>query len=134
MCLKRLKRLRHTTGVRLTMWYTGLCLLQTLVLGILTHVLLASSLPQRDHAHIAMELQEIVALYAHSGPAGVQQEVDSYGHPSYYFVRLTSVARATLVLGLPAHWTPSTLPALDLGAPAQRSHWDTIATEDPTTG
>ena len=130
MCLKSLKRLRHTTGFRLTVWYAGLCLLHTLVLGVLTHVLLASSLQQRDHHLIAMELQEIAALYAYSGTAGVQQEVDSYGHPSYYFVHLTGADGATLVLGLPAHWVPSTLQALDPGRALATVAWDDIATDD----
>ena len=84
MCLKSLKRLRYTTGFRLTVWYAGLYLLYTLVLGGLTYVFLASSLKQRDHQHIAMELQEIVELYVRSGVAGVQHGVDSYGHPSYF--------------------------------------------------
>jgi signal transduction histidine kinase len=130
MCLKSRKRLRHTTGFRLTVWYVGLCLLHTLVLGVLTYVLLASSLRHRDQQHIVMELHEIVALYVHRGVAGVQQEVDSYGYLPYYFVRLTSADRATLVLGLPAHWAPSTLQALDPGRVPTTVTWDDIATDD----
>jgi signal transduction histidine kinase len=130
MYLKSLKRLRHRTGFRLTVWYAGLYLLYTLVLGGLTYVLLASSLQQRDHQHIAMELHEMVEIYARSGVAGVQHGVDSYGQPSYYFVRLTGADRATLVLALPAYWVPSALQALDPGRVPATVVWDDIATPD----
>src|SRR5215813_724304 len=127
MCLKSLKRLRHTTRFRLTIWYAGLYLLYTLVLGGLTSVLLESSLQQRDHQHIAMELHEMVELYARSGVAGVQHGVDSYGQHPYFFVRLTGADRATLVLALPAHWVPSALQALDPGRVPATVVWDDIA-------
>ena len=71
MYLKSLKRLRDTTGFHLTIWYAGLYLLSTLILCVLTYVLLASSLRQRDHQHIVMELHEMMELYTRSGAAGV---------------------------------------------------------------
>jgi signal transduction histidine kinase len=113
----------------LAVWYAGLCLLHALVLGGLTYVLLASSLQQRDHQHIAMELDEMVEIYARSGVAGVQKAVDSYGQPSY-FVRLTGADRATLVLALPAYWVPSALQVLDPGRVPATVAWDNIATPD----
>lgn len=114
----------------MTIWYAGLYLVYTLVLGWLTYVLLASSLQQRDRQHIAMELHEMVKLYANDGAAGVQHGVDSYGQPSYFFVRLISADRTTSVLALPAYWVPSALQALNPERVSTTVAWDDIATPD----
>jgi signal transduction histidine kinase len=119
MFLKSLNRLRQTTGFRLAIWYAALCILHALGLSALMYMVLASSLQQRDRHQIAMEIQEMVNLYRHSGAAGVQQEVDSYGQPPYYFVRLVDADQTTLVLALPEQWVTLTLPSLNtIGTPA----------------
>ncbi len=130
MSLKSLDRLWHATGFRLTLWYAALGLLHTLVLSGLTYVLLASFLQQRDWQHIAMEIQEIVELYHASGAAGVQQEVNSYGQPAYYFVRLVGADQKTLVLSLPEPWTASTLPSLDAMQVPATMAWGEVRTRD----
>ena len=119
MFLKSLNRLRQTTGFRLAIWYAALCILHALGLSALMYMVLASSLQQQDRHQIAMEIHEMVNLYRHSGAAGVQQEVDSYGQPPYYFVRLVDADQTTLVLALPEQWVTLTLPSLDtIGTPA----------------
>jgi signal transduction histidine kinase len=119
MFLKSLNRLRQTTGFRLAIWYAALCILHALGLSALMYMVLASSLQQRDRHQIAMEIHEMVNLYRHSGAAGVQQEVDSYGQPPYYFVRLVDADQTTLVLALPEQWVTLTLPSLNtIGTPA----------------
>jgi signal transduction histidine kinase len=130
MFLKSLDRLWNATGFRLTIWYAGLGMLYALALSLLTYGVLASSLQQRDRQHIVMELYEMVDLYDRYGVAGVQQEVESYGQPPYYFVRLIGAGYATQLLALPEPWAASMLPPLDaLPGPATLA-WDEIATDD----
>jgi len=108
-------------------------MLQALALSGLTYVLLVSSLQQRDRQHIAMELWEMVDLYRSHGVAGVQQEVASYGHPPYYFVRVVGADRATRLLAMPESWSTDTLPPLDpLGTSAMLT-WTEIAPPDAHT-
>ena len=130
MFLKSLDRFRHATGFRLTVWYAGLGMLHALVLGLLTYGLLASSLRQRDRQHLVMELYEMAELYDRHGLAGVQQEVESYGQPPYYFVRLIGAGQATRLLALPEPWAAFTLPPLDAVPGPATVAWDELATPD----
>ena len=48
MSFESLKRLRNTTGFRLTLWYSGLFILSTLTLFGVAYLLLASTLQRKD--------------------------------------------------------------------------------------
>jgi hypothetical protein len=79
MYLKSLKRLRHRTGFRLTVWYAGLYLLYTLVLGGLTMcsgVVRSNGITSYCHG-----TPRDGGLYARGGVAGVQHGWTAMGSP-----------------------------------------------------
>ncbi len=68
---------RHTLGFRLAAWYAVLFVGSSTVLVVLTYVLLASSLKQRDHEIIQSTLAKYASEYEQGGLRGLQDAIQS---------------------------------------------------------
>src|SRR5919197_2347243 len=107
MSCKSLNLLRNTTGLRLTVWYSGLFMLSAVVLFVLAYALLWSSLRQTDRESTALELHELAALYHDSGLEGVTREIELQRRlqgAQPFFIRLADPQHHTGILILSDQW------------------------------
>lgn len=95
----------------LTLWYSALFVAGSLAIVLLTYLLTASSLAQRDHQIIQAKLGEYSSVYARGGlralAATVQAEQRSM--PERLFVRVVDRGAEAIVLSDREQWDPVTL-------------------------
>ncbi len=98
-------------GLRLGLWYATLFVASALAIVLLTYVLTANSLAQRDQQIINQKLGEYASLYARGGlrelAATVQAEQQTA--PERLFVRVVGRRSDVLLRSSPEDWDPSAL-------------------------
>lgn len=107
MFFGKVDRLRRSIGFRLALWYAGFFVVVSVFLLTLASFLLASSLRQRDHDALAMELGELTDEYEADGLAAVQKEVTLHaasGHSEPLLIRMAGPDNVTVLLGIPEEW------------------------------
>ena len=107
MSFESLKRLRNTTGFRLTLWYSGLFILSTLTLFGVAYLLLASTLQRKDRETLQLQLQEYVAAYQRGGLAAVETALAEQKQTTgkvLFFVRMAKPDNHTLSMTIPSLW------------------------------
>ena len=101
------RRLRRTLSFRLTLWYSGLFFLSTVILFGATYLLLARSLQRRDYKELRGALTEYQNKYHKGGVTAVAEEVAVEGGPAerlHLLVRVATAANTTLFLESPPFW------------------------------
>ena len=104
MFLKSLKHFRNTAGFRLTLWYSGIFFLSSLVLFGLTYFLLASSLREQDQDTIETKLQVLSVQYEAGGMGDLRKEVaieKDLKKKDPFLVRVASEKNETLFINFP---------------------------------
>lgn len=99
MFFASLRRLRHTTGVRLTLWYCGAFMVSTLAVLSVAYFLLASTLQRKDREAIQLQLQQCLLAYQRGGVAAVENEIATQKNQAgkiVFFVRVADQDRHTL--------------------------------------
>jgi signal transduction histidine kinase len=105
MSLKPLKNLRKTAGFRLTLWYSGIFSLSSLVLFGLTYFLLAFHLRENDQAVIETKLQALSILYEAGGMEDLRKDVaieKDLKKKDPFLVRVAGEKNQTLFLNVPS--------------------------------
>ncbi len=95
-------------GFRLASWYAAVFVVTSLAIMVLTYVLLASSLAQRDREIVLATLREYSQRYAEGGLPTVARAVEveqRSGRQEPLFVRVVRGRAETLLLSLPPEWT-----------------------------
>jgi len=126
MFLRPLKRLRKTVGFRLTLWYSTLFILSSLLLFTLAYLLLSSSLNKQDKVAIESKVIELSVLYQSEGIESLRREVSierKFEKESSYFVRLAGQENKTLFLMLPYQWAEFDIKKLEKMAPKEGTVW-----------
>lgn len=121
MSLKSLSRIPRTLEFRLTLWYSTIFILSTLVLFILSYVLLSTSI-QDNREIIRRKLGEYLALYKDGGLAAIKEKVVSPRRTSRdtsFFVRVVDTSDATVFLSSTNFWKKFDLTRLE----GQRVGW-----------
>ncbi len=116
MCLRFLKRFQKTIGFRLTVWYSGIFIISTLILFAIAYFLLSSSLSRQDHNSIQLKLKELSALYQAGGIDQLKREIaidKKFLKKSPFFIRLSDGKNNTLLLILPYQWLEFDLKKLE---------------------
>ena len=116
MCLSFLKRFQKRIGFRLTVWYSGIFIISTLILFVIAYFLLSSSLSREDHNSIQLKLKELSALYQAGGIDQLKREVaidKKFLKTSPFFIRLSDERNRTLLLVLPYQWLEFDLKKLE---------------------
>jgi signal transduction histidine kinase len=125
MSLKSLERLRKTIGFRLTLWYSAIFVISSLVVFVAAYLFLAASLRQKDHETILGKLKDYQAQYQAGGIIALRNEIkfQKYaGKRNEYFVRLAGPHNRTLFLSLPDQWADFDLASLE-GRPFSGQSW-----------
>ena len=125
MFLRPLKRYRQTLSLRLTLWYSAIFVISSLVLFVTAYLFLANSLRQKDQEAILGKLKDCQAQYQAGGIIALRNDIkfQKYGGKRQeYFVRLAGPHNRTLFLSLPDQWADFDLAALE-GTPPSGQVW-----------
>jgi hypothetical protein len=120
-----LKRLRQTLSLRLTLWYSAIFVISSLVLFVTAYLFLANSLRQKDQEAILGKLKDYQTQYQAGGIIALRNEIkfQKYGGKRQeYFVRLAGPHNRTLFLSLPDQWADFDLAPLE-GGPVSGETW-----------
>jgi len=99
--------MRRTLSFRLTLWYSGLFFLSTVILFGVMYLLLAHSLQRRDYKELRGALTEYQSKYDKGGVTAVAEEVAVEGGLAerlHLLVRVATAANTTLFLDSPPFW------------------------------
>src|SRR5438874_9901195 len=105
----------RTFGLRLALWYSTLFVVGSIAIVVLTYLLTAASLEQRDRQIINGKLGEYASVYARGGIAALTDTVraEQRTAPERLFVRVLDRGTESIVLSNPGPWDPS---ALEMGS------------------
>jgi signal transduction histidine kinase len=107
MSLIPLKHLRKTVSFRLTVWYSGIFILSSLLLFSFAYFLLSSSLNKQDKEAIQLKLKELSTIYQTGGIELLEREVSiekKFKKKGPFFIRLGGADNKTLFLLIPYQW------------------------------
>jgi len=107
MSLKFLDLTRKTIGFRLTLWYSAVFVLSSLLFFGLAYFFLSVSIQQKDREVIQSELEGYIAQYNEGGTNALQQEVDlqkDLSGKNPFLVRLAGPENETVFLNIPDKW------------------------------
>ena len=116
----------YTLGSRLAAWYAVLFLGSSLAIGVLTYVLLASSLAQRDHDLIQSTLGAYAAQFQQGGLPGLDRAIrndQAAVRGERLFVRVSRGGEEVVFYNLPGEWAEFDLSPLDRPGPPGRQSW-----------
>jgi signal transduction histidine kinase len=96
----------RTFGLRIALWYAALFIVGSIVLVLLTYVLTATSLAQRDEQLINQKLGEYAAAYSQGGISELADTVraEQATAPERLFVRVVDRGSEAIVLSNPEGW------------------------------
>jgi signal transduction histidine kinase len=106
----------HTLGARLAIWYALLFAGSSLAIVVLTYLLLATSLKQRDHDLIRTTLVAYAGQYQQGGLRGLERAIrndQSAGRPERLFVRVAAGGQDIVFYNLPGQWSDYDLSQLE---------------------
>jgi signal transduction histidine kinase len=98
-------------GLRLALWYATLFVLGAIAIVVLTYLLTAASLEQRDRQITNGKLAEYEVVYQHGGIDGLAETVraEQRSAPEQLFVRVIDRGTEAIVLSNPGDWDPARL-------------------------
>jgi len=106
----------YTLGSRLAAWYALLFLGSSLAIGVLTYVLLASSLAQRDHDMIRSTLAAYAAQFQQGGLPALDRAIrndQAASRGERLFVRVSRGGQEVIFYNLPGEWSEFDLSPLE---------------------
>ncbi len=107
MFLRFLNRTRRTIGFRLTIWYSLLFIVSSLILFGVVYALLSSSLRQRDRETVQLKLSEYATEYERGGLEAVKRKITTekrLARQNPLFVRIADPNNRTIFLNIPDRW------------------------------
>jgi signal transduction histidine kinase len=110
------ERFGHTLGFRLALWYAALFIGSSILLVILTYVLLATSLRQRDHDLIRSTLARYATEYDRGGLDALSRAIvadRAIARSERLFVRVAAGGEEAVFLSTPDDWSEFDLAQLD---------------------
>jgi len=126
MFLKPLNRFLRTAGFRLTLWYSGIFILSSLLLFSLTYFILSTSLHRQDREAIHTKLKELSSFYQAGGIKSLERQVSvrkKFERQNPFFVRVADGSNRTLFLVIPYQWVEIDIKALERKVPVAKETW-----------
>jgi signal transduction histidine kinase len=115
---------RKTLAFRLTLWYSGIFILSSLVLFVVSYIFLSSSI--RDNRQVVRsKLQHYLALGREGGIQAIEKAVSNGRRPSLrhdFFVRVIGPDGKTVFLSRPERWEKFDLTPVE-ARPAEGEWW-----------
>lgn len=126
-------RLKRTLGLRLGLWYALVFTASTAITILVTYVLLAMSLEQRDHEIVAATLQEYASEYAAGGLSALATAIEHgqrAGQRERLFVRVLAARRETVFVRMPSEWGPFDLERLRATEAEANGSWNVVPSDE----
>ena len=126
MSLKHLTKTAKSIKFKLTVLYSGLFLVSSLLLFAAIYASIASALTRHDREMLLTELRELAAENSNSGLQAIEKliEVKRKFHRQHPFlVRIADAGNRTVDLYLPAPWTEFNLDKLEEMVPEPQPRW-----------
>jgi signal transduction histidine kinase len=123
------KNLRKTVGFRLTLWYSGIFILSSLLLFVLAYFLLSSSLSRQDQQTIQLKLKELSALYETGGMESLEREVTvekKFEKKAPLLIRVAGRENKALLLVIPYQWTEFDIKQLEKLPSPTKINWSRL--------
>lgn len=133
MYLKRLLKVRKSIGFRLTVWYSGLFILGSLLIFVSIYFFVSLALSKHDRETILSELDELSAEYEKGGVISLEKLLTTKRkfhkqHP--IFVRVAGSRNNTLLTNLPYQWMEFDVPELEKITPDTNRKWINLPSMD----
>src|SRR5262249_54522604 len=106
MLVKLVKRGRKKVGVRLTLWYSTIFILSSVILFIVAYVFLSSSLEEHREA-VELKLKEYLSLAEEGGVSAIQkasEDDEDDNQSTHFFVRILGLADEVVFASRPELW------------------------------
>lgn len=103
------RRLHRTVGLRVALWYAAVFAASIAAFVVVTYLMLATSLEQRDQEIVVATLREYAGDYVRGGLRGVSAAVEREqraGRRERLFVRVVSTQGEAVFMSLPPEWGP----------------------------
>lgn len=126
MFLKRLLKPAKSIKFKLSLLYSGLFILSSLLLFAVIYAYIASALTQHDHEKLLTELRELAIEYADGGFRSIRElfEIKRKFHRQHLFlVRIADAGNNTAGIYMPVPWTEFNVDALEKQAPKPPPQW-----------
>lgn len=126
MFLKRLLKPAKSIKFKLSLLYSGLFILSSLLLFGVIYAYIASALTQHDHEKILTELRELAVEYADGGFRSIRElfEIKRRFHRQHLFlVRVADAGNNTAGIYMPVPWTEFNVDALEKQVPKPPPNW-----------
>jgi signal transduction histidine kinase len=107
---------RYRWPLALTLWYSTLFVLGSIVIVLLTYFLTAASLAQRDQQIIQAKVGEYAAIYSRGGVRALAATVQAEQRtaPERLFVRVVSAGSEAIIFSDRGDWDPASLETASL--------------------
>ena len=115
MLLKPLSRGGKRLGVRLTLWYSTIFILSSVILFIVSYVFLSTYI-QDNREDVELKLKEFLSLGQEGGIAAIQKAIEDSGETSdskHFFVRILDLAGEIVFSSRPQLWEKFDLKPLE---------------------
>jgi len=126
MYLKNLLETRKTIGFRLTLWYSCIFILSSLLLFIVGYFFVSSTLKKHDREMVLTELGELHAEYAAGGMRALEKGLNitkKLRKKTPFFVRIAGTENNTLNIFLPYQWVEFDLKKFEEIIPNSKNRW-----------
>jgi heavy metal sensor kinase len=132
MSSKRLRDITRTLGFRLTLWYSSIFILSSVLFFAVTYYFLSYTLLKQNHDAVLAEVNEVAAEYVSSGMASLEKEMDiikKSRKKQPFFIRVAGAANNTLRIFFPYQWTEFDLRKLE-GIRPDQEKWISLPSRD----
>ena len=126
MFLKYLLKSAKSIKFKLTILYSGLFLLSSLLLFAAIYASIASTLTRHDREMLLTELRELAAEYSSSGMQSIEKMIEmkrEFHRQHPFLVRIANAGNRTVDLYLPAPWTEFNTNKLEEMVPEAQPRW-----------
>ena len=120
------KNLRKTVAFRLTLWYSAIFILSSILLFALAYFLLTSSLSRQDKQTIQLKLKELSALYETGGIESLKRELTvekKFEKKAPLLIRVAGRDNKAFLLVIPYQWAEFDIKQLERIPDAKKMTW-----------
>lgn len=132
MSFKRLRNAKKALWFRLTLWYSTLFFLSSLLLFVVIYYFLSATLLKQNRDAILSEVNEVSVGYMASGMPALEKEMEiirKSRKKQPYFIRVAGAGNNTLEIFFPYQWTEFDLKTLE-GITPHQGKWTRIPARD----
>ncbi|MBA3010075.1 MAG: HAMP domain-containing histidine kinase [Proteobacteria bacterium] len=130
MFLKHLHNFTRTLSFKVSVWYSSVFILSSLLLFLITYYFISTTIKNQDHEEILLELNEISAIYEIDGINAIEKfvmENNNFNRTKPLFIRIADSNNKTLHIFFQNQWKIFNLLILETTIPDNTKKWIQIS-------